>query len=151
MIRDATIEDLKGIVHLGKEFFDKALAHINVPYDHIQVWHMLHELVKHKDGILLIAEVDDQLVGIVGGSLFSWYFNPEYKSGQEIFWYVTPEYRGTTIGIRLLKEMEKQAKEKGASTWIMISEYHMGNYEQLDKLYRKLGYSDHETGYIKEL
>jgi GNAT superfamily N-acetyltransferase len=151
MIRDATIEDLKEIVHLGKEFFDNALFHLNIEYHHASVWHMLNNLRINEKGILLVAESEGKLQGMVGGTLFEWYFNPRYKSGQEIFWYVSPEYRGTTVGIRLLKEMERQAKAKGASSWIMISEAHMGNHDDMDKLYRKLGYSDHETAYIKDL
>ena len=151
MIREATIEDLKEIVRLGKSFFDDALYYLDIEYNPIDVWKTLDVLRKDDNGILLVAEVDGKIVGMIAGAISTWYFNIQYKFGQEIFWYMSPAYRGTILGIKLLKELEKQAKSKGCSKWCMISEYHMGNSEELDKLYKRCGYINHETSYIKDL
>ena len=151
MIRNATIDDIKQIVYLGERFYNESHDVDEIPYDPIDTYKSILEIYNGDHGILLVAEQDGQIVGITAGLVFSWYFNSSHKTGQELFWYVHPDYRKGTIGIRLLKELERQAKEKGATTFIMVSEELMGNHDYMEKLYHKLGYHNYESAYIRNL
>lgn len=151
MIRDARIEDIPQIVLLGEKFYTASHGNSDIPFDRKDVTTMLWDNIHADQGIMLVEEREGRIVGMICGVIFTWYFNSKYKSGQELFWYVKPEYRRTTVGVRLIKELEQRAKEKGCTTWIMISEYDMGNHDYMDNLYKRMGYRNYETGYIKDL
>ena len=125
MIREARTEDLPLMVVLGEKFYNASHGNSDIPFNRTDTLNTLLAMLESDDGILLVYEHDGRVVGMIAGVMFPWYFNVKHRSGQELFWYVAPEFRKSTAGVRLLKELEKKAKEKGATTFIMISEYDM--------------------------
>lgn len=53
-----------------------------------------------------------EVVGMLFGYVSEYYFGRD-KIACDILWYVAPEHRGSTIGVRLLKEFEEWARLKG--------------------------------------
>lgn len=150
MIREATIDDLKGLVYL-LEGFHKSAFPVEPSFNHVDLYNTLLDMVNGDGGILLLAEKEDQLIGVIGGLVFPWYFNKSELVGQELFWYMHPEHRKGTTGIKLLQALEKKAKEKGCRSFIMASEYTMNNHDYMETMYHRMGYSNHESYYIRKL
>lgn len=68
----------------------------------------------------------------------------------EAFWYVLPQHRGGTAGIKLLRAFEHLGQSKGAKLLAMV---HLKKLqpEKLANLFIKMGYSEVETAFVKEL
>jgi len=80
-------------------------------------------------------------------------FLPDPFSGEmtaaEHFWYVLPEHRKSGVGLQLLDMFEKDAKDKGCTSVVMVHFMHMGT--GLQKLYEARGYKALEQTYKKEI
>lgn len=61
--------------------------------------------------------------------------------------FIHPEYRATPLGLKLIRETEKQAKESGAEVML----WHAKPNTPLDKILPRLGNRLHENIYLKEL
>ena len=72
-------------------------------------------------------------------------WNKHQPTYQELFWWVEEEYRGTTLGVRLLKVLEKQAPE-GVKKAISI----LPDSNLKDSTLEKLGYKKAEMAFVKE-
>ena len=107
----------------------------------------IKENFKLNDNIILIEK---EKKGLILGIVYPYIFNPQILIAQELGWWVEPEYRGTTVGVRLLKEFELQARKKGANKIIMAS-LHNEYKDKLASIYNKLGYAPLEYMYIKDL
>lgn len=149
MIREATIEDLKAIVYLGERFHQEAHREGETMYDHIEAYKGLYEL--HKTGILLVYDIDGEIVGTIGGTLFTLWYDKVNLIGEERFWYVDRPYRNGLVGVKLLRAFEKEVKRQGATRCIMISEAAMGNNDIVHNMYERMGYTTFETGFIKSI
>ena len=57
-----------------------------------------------KQGVALVAEEDDKIVGMLLAMIQGDMWLPEVKSMREIAWWVDPEHRGSSAGAKLLKE-----------------------------------------------
>lgn len=76
--------------------------------------------------------------------------NPFKILASEIAWYVEKEHRGSTIGIKLLKEYEKIAKSNGCHFVDIAHLEHMQEYD-MENMYSRMGYKKYETHFIKEV
>ena len=92
---------------------------------------------------LLIAERDGVIVGMLGFIIHAHFISGEKIAG-EVFWWTEPEHRGD--GMRLLKEMERRAREAGCKYMQMVSPT-----EKVAKFYERLGYEFMESTYQREL
>jgi GNAT superfamily N-acetyltransferase len=95
-------------------------------------------------GVLL---VQDDFHGMLGAMAY-----PDPNSGEtiatEMFWWVDPQHRGK--GQELLSAYEQWASAVGATKAIMV---HLSDSmpERLKMLYKRKGYSEMETHYVKDL
>ena len=88
--------------------------------------------------------------GIILGLVYPLFYNPNILVAQELGWWVEPEYRGSPLAIRLLKEFEKEAKNRGASKVIMFY-LDAQTPEKLDKMLGKMNYKHLEYNMVKDL
>ena len=58
-----------------------------------------------KSGV--VAKVDGEYAGAIGGYLHPNILNPNIATMAELMWYVLPEYRKTRVGALLLREYDK--------------------------------------------
>lgn len=100
--------------------------------------------------ILLLAEKDKKVIGLIGGVAVPSSFSSKEIVGQEFMWYLEKDERRGSIGFRLLKAFEEECKARGAKKVIMIHMLNL-NSEAMSKFYEKQGYIPMEKHYIKEL
>lgn len=136
MIRELNVEEFDLLIPLGEEWFkeDNPLKGFN-PEKSINSF---INLVSSGVGYI-IGYFNGEGV-LKGGLVFI--ITPDFFTNdilaQELCWFVSKGSRGA--GIKLLKEYERLAKEKGAN---QIALCHMVGYqdEQLDRVYNKFGYT----------
>lgn len=102
------------------------------------------------NGLNLVVEDEGEIVGLMSGVVVPFFMNANAKVWQEIIYYIRPEKRAGTIGLRLFKEMERYAKEKGCSHVLMAHLANM-NCEKMAHLYTRQGYKEMERQYLKIL
>ena len=149
MIRRATLEDVATIAALGELFHAEAGWADICEYSVEDCEKTLAFMVSDENGILFVAEVDGEIVGMAGGLAHPLYFNHAHKSGQEMFWWVKPGLRGG-IGRELLDAMEDEARAIGCTSWAMIA-LDKVQPELTGRLYRRRGYRASEHSWIKRL
>jgi RimJ/RimL family protein N-acetyltransferase len=143
-LRSAQSSDLPQIVALGQRFLQ------STPYARIlsenpaQMQLCAEWLMTSEDGLLLIAEREDQVVGVIGVTIFPHPLSGERIAG-ELFWWVDPEARGT-VGLRLLRRAETWAHLCGAVKMQMIAPN-----QHVERMYERLGYGFIESTYQKGL
>lgn len=123
-------------MELGKRFADDAGVTDQVGWDDAAVESLLRLMIS--DHILLRGEQS-----IIGGLIF-----PHPFSGriifQEMFW----RSEGGGEGVKLLAEVERLAKAKGAERSLMLAVHTMPGAE---RIYERRGYAPAERTFIKEL
>lgn len=67
--------------------------------------------ILHGKGILLVAEHDNKIVGLIMGIIDGLMWDRKTLILREMAYYVDEEYRGTTAGYRLLREYLNKAKK----------------------------------------
>lgn len=149
-IRHANEGDLFALVNMGQDFFAESglqdVASWEPQSFEATCRAIIDELVV---GSILVAERDNELIGMTGGVLFPLYCNLSLVCCQELFWFVMPEHRAG-VGGALLDELEAEAKRKGAS--VFISAQIAGQRDEaFARLYRKRGYRPSENTYIRRL
>jgi len=88
--------------------------------------------------------------GVILGIIYPLYYNPSVLIAQELGWWVEPEYRNTSIGIKLLKEFEAEAKERGAKKIIMFY-LEAQTPDRIDNILQRLNYKHVEYNMVKDL
>jgi GNAT superfamily N-acetyltransferase len=148
MIRKATAQDIPACVEMGRLFHAESGVADLVPFDADSVRGVMEKLVDGGDGVLLVAELEGQLIGMTSGIAYPHYFNQAKKAAQELFWWVLPEKRGGTAGVRLLTALEHWAKDVGASTLTMIC---LPIDSPAESIYARTGYRPIERSFMKGL
>jgi GNAT superfamily N-acetyltransferase len=148
MIRDATKEDADRLLEMGAAFFEEAGLHERgVTFDPASFLQFCGYL--SQNGILLVADSKDGVVGMIGVGVVPAYWNNAVTLAQECFWWVAPEHRKGT-GSALLWEMERRATAKGAILGAMVAEHGLRG-DAVGRLYRAKGYAPAESTYWKRL
>lgn len=110
MIRHADIKDLDAVIQLLVNFANAA----PVSYYHNPAYNTQHLIKKlaeiNKQGLILVAEVDNQLAGMLIAAECADPWLPQIKYMRELAWWVEPLHRNSTVGYRLLKQYEKICK-----------------------------------------
>ncbi len=141
MVRNYKPKDIEDVFDLLKEFHEEILSEF-VGFNAAVVRDSILSQTEHA----IVLEIDDKVVGIISGKEID-YPLQEAKIFQEMIWYVSKKHR--RYGITLLRELEKQCKERGNSAIIMVHLYN--NSEKMGKLYELMGYKEMETHYIRSL
>lgn len=146
MIRKATKDDLLAIVQMSDKFYATTKYSEHAAFHPPTVWVLAERLIDH--GIMLVAEVDGKVVGMVGLIVTPFMFNIEVNGAYEIVWWVEPEQQGSRVGYELLKAVEPAAKEFENVVLIQMASL-ATSPPQVAKLYEKLGYVQSESLFTK--
>ena len=111
MIRSATLLDVPKILDLVKEFYP--LTHYSkfAEFDDDTVTNLIDTLKRR--GILLLAQQEDEVIGIIGFIGAPFIFNNAVTTGHEVIWWVRPEFRNTSVGVQLLTRADQIASLRG--------------------------------------
>lgn len=118
MIRTTTLLDDNNIVAMAREFYPQSSYSKWADFDDETSLALISTL--RKRGILLVAEVDGKLVGLLGAIGVPFIFNANVISGHEVIWWVAPEHRKTSIGADLLKRASSLCSLKGWKSFQMM-------------------------------
>ncbi len=145
-IRKANIIDTKDILELISEFYEEGLKECGLRFTD----YSLNKTAEHfiNNGIVIVVQDEDNLVGIIGGIIIPSIFDETEKIAQEMMWFIKKEYRQGSLAKDLLQRFEQEAKLLGAKHIVMVSIGNMKN-EILDRFYKNNGYRLLETQYIK--
>lgn len=139
MIREATAEDIPGIVAHGRKFHAMS-PHVTLgEYDPIAVARMLQFMIEHDDALLLTNGT-----GAIGGVMAPVYFHPQNRLMEESFWWAEKGGRD------LLKAFVERAREMGASA-VLLSTLDNDRQGIVDRIVSHAGFRSIERRYVKEL
>jgi RimJ/RimL family protein N-acetyltransferase len=88
--------------------------------------------------------------GVILGIIYPLFYNPNVLVAQELGWWVEPKYRNTSLGIKLLKEFEAEAKQRGAEKVIMFY-LEAQTPTKIKQILQRVGYSPSEYNMVKDL
>ena len=134
MIRTATRADMPEILRLGRDFH-AACPYRDFPLDLDAFAEFAGRLIDH--GVIFLSED-----GMIGGLMSAMYFNPEVRTGAELFWWAP---KG---GQALRKAFELWAKDQGAVA-VQFSGLADDRAETVTKLFRRAGYQPAEMAFFK--
>lgn len=147
MIRPVTPEELAGLEPLAEEFY--ASSAFLKKFDMARFVEFWVGFLENGLGAFFGLFDEGKPVGAIAGLVY-----PEPYSGDlvatEFFWYVGKQFRRGTGGVRLYREFERWAIEKGCTQIRMV---HLMDSmpEEVARFYRKLGFKSIETHYAKDL
>ncbi len=147
MIRLLNPDEVSLCIEGGKSFFDEGNMPGGFDPDHFaKAW---GSIIQTGRGSIIGSFEGETIAGALGAILCPNLFNRR-QFAVESFWYVLPEFRNSLHGIRLLREYERWARDKGLDDAFMI---HLENLqpERLKGIYERFGYSLIETNYHKRL
>ncbi len=147
-IRKATREDLFDLAVLGKQFVREAKQNgYKLTFNQEKFTTSFLSVVDNSDYLYLVYEIEGEAVGFFLGAVFQPLFSNDLLA-VEMFWWVEKEHRGGRNSLKLLSTFEDWSREKGASE---VSVSDLQGVKDLDKLYKKLGYTKSEVTYKKDL
>lgn len=148
MIRPAVPTDNVRLVELGEAFFVEAgLPGRGVTFDPRSFAATCGFLADK--GILLVAESQGRVVGMLGAQLMPAYWNVEVTLCQECFWFVDKDSR-KGVGSALLRELEARATDAGARFCAMVAEHGLRG-DAVGRLYKAKGYAPAESVFWRPL
>lgn len=147
IIRHATPGDAEAIVGMAAKFYATTSYRNFAPFDEQTVGDLALALIG--SGVMLVAESDGRLVGMVGLFVAPFMFNRAARSAHEVVWWVDPDAQGAGVGRALLAAVEPACRELGVAAIQMV---HLeSSPPQAAALYEREGYFRTESCFTKEL
>lgn len=147
MIRHATHDDIGAIIAMSEKFY--ATTHYSrwADFNPETVESLATNLLENH--ILLVAEHEGAVVGMVGLFVAPFMFNHDRIGAYEVVWWVNPDAQGAGVGMELLAAIEPACREKGVHAIQMVM---MANSPpKAQAIYERFGYLHSETSFTKEL
>lgn len=140
MIREATLDDIPGLMVLGRSFHARSLW-AQMPLDEGRVEQHIISIITGENTACYVL---DDLTGAVGVYIAPLYFTDAFVA-QEAFWYCE-----SRRGLSLMRKAEEWARERGAACMFMSRIEGLAD-ERVDQIYRRDGYRPTEHTYMKVL
>lgn len=147
-IRVAVPEDFHAILPMAEKFYQSTSFVTTFPFDVPSILeYYIHML---QQGFVVVAEVDEKLVGMLGGLVHPFHLNVNHLVCSEGMWWVEEEHRGKRLAGDMMDKLEQLAKDAGCKAVVFAkldtSPEGIGTY------YESRGYRGPvESSYIKEL
>jgi len=142
--RPATVGDVEAIVAMGERFRAQTPYARRVVANPEAMRALAIRLVSDPDGLIQIAERDGVAIGMLAAIVYTHHISGA-RVGGEIAWWVDPEARGS-VGVCLLKDVERWARRAGAETFEMIAPT-----PRVEAIYTCLGYEPVERTFQRRL
>jgi GNAT superfamily N-acetyltransferase len=138
-IRRATAEDFPRLVELGHAMHQESPRFSKMPYSEEKIMTLLGGMCYHDNAIVLVAEREAEIVGMMLGFVAEQFFGPS-KTASELVVYVTPEHRGGTVAPRLIYVFEDWAKWHGCAEIVLGVSTEVAA-DRTAKFYQRMGYA----------
>lgn len=136
MIRPAELEDIPGLLEMGRKFAERARLRDHVGYDPHSMMQTFAALINGGHPVFIGEQ------GAIGATLTHHPFNHDHVHAQELFWW--SEGRE---GLALLKALESYCDEHAHSLTMITLE--AVEPVRTGRLYERLGYVPLEHSYVK--
>lgn len=147
IIRHAIETDMPVIVGMSRRFYATTSYADIAPIDDDAVVSLATAMID--TGVLLVAEMGNTLVGMVGLMVVPFYFNRNVRTAHEVVWWVDPDKQGAGVGKALLAAVDKACIEAGAVAVQMLT---LANSPpQASEMLCRFGYKPTESLHTKEL
>ena len=137
MVREARLDDIVRLLPLVEEYSNE--IGLNDYYDKKTTAHTLRLCVF--EGLCLC---DENYNGIIAGSTTHSPWNSYVRVLHEHIYFVKPNARNGTLGKLLLQEYDRRSKD-----WELNSLKLMHNSPDIRERYKRLGYREAETTYMR--
>lgn len=154
-VRKATADDLWQLRSLGARFLAASAYGDLLRPDVEAIDDGLRSLIER--GVLLVAERDGLILGMLGGVLAPVWFAQDTAVATELCWWVDEAYRGGRAGVMLVQAFEEWAKEHNASFVAMSELTPMTEPVAVEdaigvcRVLRRLGYQPVERSHVREV
>lgn len=111
-VRRARPEDFPVLVELGRAMQQESPRYRGLSFVDERCLKLLGFLCTSPHGVVLVAENDGQIVGMIVGFASQHFFSEDWTAG-ELVVYVTPEYRGGSCAVKLIRQYEEWAMSLG--------------------------------------
>jgi len=137
-VRRAVGADFPTLIAMGREMRDESPRFARLGYSPERCHELLAGLSTSPQGLVLVAEQDGLIVGMLLG-LASRHFFSDDITASELVVYVAPDARGGSAAVKLIRHFEAWAVEKGAADIVLgvSTEVHADRTAQF---YERLGY-----------
>jgi GNAT superfamily N-acetyltransferase len=151
MVRQATFDDVEGMMPITKEMYRVLKLDKLAPYDELFVEFFLASCINDDDKLGLVAIDDDGVpVGLLMANTLPHWFSPNTYYAQEMMFWVVRDARGHKLGDSLMNGFEAWAKGRGLKIAGMSAS---GVYQRrrLETRYGGRGYVETAVYFFKEL
>lgn len=138
IIRDATLDDAADLLRMGELMQQESPRFNKFTFDREKSATLINHLISINNGIIVVAEKDGAIVGMLGGMVTEHFFSRDLYACDFVV-YIEPEYRGGSTVIRMIKLFEQRAIELGAKEVSLGISTELQS-ERTASLYEKLGY-----------
>jgi GNAT superfamily N-acetyltransferase len=145
--RPGTVDDVPAVLSLAQEFWPHAWFG-DEPFSVQAATDVLTRSAEQ--GLLAVLQVGDKLGGFAFGLKNTLLATDAVCAGQELAWWVSPQHRGKNNGVRLLSQLENQAKAAGVKHW-MMAYMEVSMPAKVAAMYESMGYEKVETFYRRVL
>ena len=147
MIRDCETKDIPALIAMSKIFWQHTL-YKDEEFQEDAVEGMIKAAMKDK--LCFVYDVNGTAQGFVCGIKGYLLANFDVLVGTELAWWVNESHRNSTAGLKLLKAIEKRAKDIGIKYWNMA--YMQSSMpESVKRIYESMGYEENESLYTRVL
>lgn len=147
LVRHATDSDMLAIIAMAERFYAETHYAAIVPLAPESAAGLA--IVLMDQGVLLLAEREGAVVGMVGLFLEPFTFNISVQVATELVWWVEPEARETGAGVALLEAIEPACRRRGAHLIRMMTLH--SSPPHAAALYKRRGYVPTEHAFTKEI
>ena len=148
-LRIATPEDVPILVKFARHFHE-ASPYKLLAFDAGKTKEAFHKVTSGMlyDGVAIVALHDDKPIGFIAGMASEPLFS-RARISMELGWWIEPDYRGTKASVLIYSAYEDWAKRVKCDA--IQGAYLPGVSPELDGFYKKRGYLQVESSYLKVL
>lgn len=145
-MRHATHDDIAALIELGRPFLSAHPMLKGVAVSDEQLQGAMTNIIDQ--GVVIVAEsVDGSLVGMLAGMICPVWCAPETRVATELAWWMKPGNRHGMTAVRMVRDFEEWANQRGATHFVMSSIPSFG--PRSSQLIERLGYQLVETSFAK--
>ena len=134
MLRLATVEDLSELYMMLQVMHSETIDGTS-PIDSEKLTSAINNAL-HR-GVVVVAEIDNKIVGSIGGVETSdWWSSEKYLA--DLFFFVYKEHRKSTIAVKLIKSFMEIGKKTNMK--MKLGHVYSGDGDRKDKFYERLGF-----------
>lgn len=148
-LRLAVLEDIPVLLDFARNFH-RASCYNGMKFDRVKGEKFLRGIIMGStmDGVILVALQDDKPIGFLVGMANEPVFS-SVKIATELGWWIEPESRHTRASFLIYRAYEDWAFRIGCTH--VQGAYLPGVSPDLDEFYKKRGYLQVESSYLKTL